>query len=299
MAREFHYGGQAVMEGVMIRGKKAAVVAVRRPNGELALNIRPLPAIYTGRLRQVPFIRGVIVLLEALVLGISSLVYSANVSLEEEGEELSRGATWLVLLVSIAFAVGLFFLAPLFLTRVIDPYINSSLVFHLIEGGIRLVILLGYMMAISFLPDIRKVFAYHGAEHKTIHAYEDGVPLEAEAVQKYSTAHARCGTAFLLAVLVIAIIVFALIGRQVVWLMVLSRVLLLPVIAALGYEATQYGARHMNNVLVRALVAPGLWLQRLTTREPDDKQIEVAVAALQQALVVDGEGEEEAQPDSS
>ena len=155
------------------------------------------------------------------------------------------------------------------------------------------------MMAISFLPDIRKVFAYHGAEHKTIHAYEDGVPLEAEAVQKYSTAHARCGTAFLLAVLVIAIIVFALIGRQVVWLMVLSRVLLLPVIAALGYEATQYGARHMNNVLVRALVAPGLWLQRLTTREPDDKQIEVAVAALQQALVVDGEGEEEAQPDSS
>ena len=299
MAREFHYGGQAVMEGVMIRGKKAAVVAVRRPNGELALNIRPLPAIYTGRVRPVTVIRGVIVVLEGRVLGISFRVLSAHVSLEEEGEELSRGATWLVLLVSIAFAVGLFFLAPLFLTRVIDPYINSSLVFHLIEGGIRLVILLGYMMAISFLPDIRKVFAYHGAEHKTIHAYEDGVPLEAEAVQKYSTAHARCGTAFLLAVLVIAIIVFALIGRQVVWLMVLSRVLLLPVIAALGYEATQYGARHMNNVLVRALVAPGLWLQRLTTREPDDKQIEVAVAALQQALVVDGEGEEEAQPDSS
>lgn len=299
MAREFHYGGQAVMEGVMIRGKKAAVVAVRRPNGELAFNIRPLSTIYTGRLRQVPFIRGVIVLLEALVLGIGSLVYSANVSLEEEGEELSGRATWLILLVSLAFAVALFFLTPLFITKLLDPYINSSLVFHLIEGGVRLVMLLGYMMVISFLPDIRKVFAYHGAEHKTIHAYEDGVPLETGSVQKYSTAYARCGTAFLLAVLFIAIIVFALIGRQVVWLMVLSRVLLLPVIAALGYEATQYGARHMNNVFVRALVTPGLWLQGLTTREPDDRQIEVAVAALQQALAVDRGEEEEAQPDSS
>ena len=297
MTKEFHYGGQAVMEGVMIRGRKVASIAVRRPNGELAFNIKPLPSIYTGRLRQFPFVRGVIVLIEALVLGISSLVYSANVSLEEEGEELSGGSLWLMLLVSIVFAVALFFLAPLFITKLLDPYISSSLVFHLIEGGVRLVIFLGYLKAVSLLPDIKRVFSYHGAEHKTIHAYEAGVPLEAESIRKYSTAHARCGTAFLLAVLIIAIIVFALIGRQVVWLMVLSRILLLPVIAALGYEATQFGARHMNNGLVRALVTPGLWLQGLTTREPDDSQIEVAVAALQQAVAVD-QGEE-VQPTSS
>lgn len=271
----------------MIRGRKTVTTAVRRPNGELAIKSKALSSIYTGLVRKTPFIRGVIVILEAMVLGIGSLIYSANVALEEEEAKLSGSSTWLILLFSLAFGVGLFFLVPLFITNLLAPYISSSLVFHLVEGAIRLVIFLGYLWLVSFMPDIRRVFAYHGAEHKTINAYEDGVPLEAAEIGKYSTAHARCGTAFLLAVLVIAIIVFALIGRQAVWLMVLSRVLLLPVIASLGYEVTQFGSRHMDNGLVRVMMTPGLWLQSLTTREPDERQIEVAIAALKGALAID------------
>ncbi len=289
MAGKFHYGGQAVMEGVMMRGQKTVATAVRRPNGELAVRNKPLSSIYTGWVRKAPFIRGVIVLLEAMVLGISSLIYSANVALEEEEEKISGGSIWLILLFALVFAVGLFFLAPLFLTKLLDSYISSSLVFHLIEGGIRLAIFLLYLRLISLMPDIKRVFAYHGAEHKTINAYEDGASLEAEEIGKYSTAHARCGTAFLLAVLIIAILVFALIGRQEVWLMVLSRVLLLPVIASLGYEVTQFGARHLKNGFVRAMMAPGLWLQKLTTKEPDDRQIEIAIAALESVLASDRE----------
>ena len=296
MAKKFHYGGQAVIEGVMIRGQKVAATVVRRPNGELATKTKPLSPIYTGWTRRTPFTRGIIALFEAMALGVSSLVYSANVSLEEEekppggsgeSEKLSSASVWLILVVSMALGVGLFFLAPLFLTRLIDPYISSSLVFHLIEGSIRLVIFLGYLKLISLLPDIKRTFAYHGAEHKTIHAYEDGAPLEPEAIKRYSTAHVRCGTAFLLAVLVIAILVFALIGRPSIGLMVLSRILLLPVIASLGYEATQFGARHIQNSFIRAIMAPGLWLQSLTTNEPDEGQIEVAVAALKEVLVTD------------
>lgn len=298
MAGKFRYGGQAVMEGVMMRGQKTVAIVVRRPNGKLAINTKSLSAVYTGRMRQTPFIRGIIVLFEALVLGLSSLIYSANVSLEEEKEKISGGSIWLILGLSLTLSVSLFFLAPLFITKLLDPYITSSLVFHLIEGFIRLAIFLGFLKLISLLPDIKRVFAYHGAEHKTIHAYEDGAELETQAIRQYGTAYARCGTAFLLAVLVIAILVFALIGRQTLWLMVLSRVLLLPVIAALGYEATQFGARHMNNGFIRALMVPGLWLQSLTTREPDDSQIEVATAALKEVLATD-QGEEAAQQASS
>jgi uncharacterized protein YqhQ len=287
MARDFRYGGQAVMEGIMIRGQKTSATAVRRPNGEVVVSSKPLPRLYTGRLRQTPFVRGIIVLIESIILGINSLFYSANIALEEEGEDVSGGSTWLILGLSFALAIGLFFIAPLFLTKLLDPYIESSIIFHLIEGGIRLVIFLAFLKLISLLPDIKRTFAYHGAEHKTINAYEDGVDLEAKAIHKYSTAHTRCGTAFLLAVLIIAIIVFALVGRQAAWLMVLSRVLLIPVIAAIGYEATQFGARHMNNILVRAVMTPGLWLQSFTTRQPDESQIEVAIVALNEVLSTD------------
>jgi uncharacterized protein YqhQ len=161
------------------------------------------------------------------------------------------------------------------------------LVFHLIEGFIRLVVFLGYLKLISLLPDIKRTFAYHGAEHKAIHAYEDEAPLEAEVISRYSTAHARCGTAFLLAVLVIAILVFALIGRQEVWIMILSRILLLPVIASLGYELTQFGARHIQHSFIQVIITPWMWLQSLTTNEPDEEQIEVAVAALKEVLAAD------------
>ena len=238
-------------------------------------------------MRKTPLIRGIIVLIEAMVLGIRVLLYSANVALEEEDEKISGGMVGVLVIVSLVFAVGVFFMAPLFLTRLLDPYIPSSLVFNLIDGVIRLALFIAYLKLITLVPDIKRVFAYHGAEHKAVNAYEDGVPLEVEAVKKYSTAHVRCGTSFLFAVLIIAIVVFSLIGRPPLLQMVLSRLILIPVIAAIGYEVTHFGARHIKNGLVRAILAPGLWLQTLTTREPDDRQLEVAVTALKQVVEVD------------
>ena len=287
MAQRFRYGGQAVIEGVMMRGQKTVVTVVRRSNGELATNVQSLAAIYTGWMRKTPLMRGIIVLIEAMVLGIKTLLYSANMSLEEEEEEISGWLIWTLVAVSLALAVGLFFMVPLFLTTLLNLYIDSSLVFHLIEGFIRLAIFIAYLKLMTLVPDIRRVFAYHGAEHKTVNAYEDGVPLEVEAIKGYSTAHVRCGTSFTFIVLIIAILVFALIGRELLWLMVLSRVILLPIIAALGYEVTYFGARHTKNGLVMAILAPGLWLQALTTREPDDSQLEVALSALKKVVEID------------
>ena len=271
----------------MMRGRKNVVTAVRRPGGELAIETETLSGIYTGRLRRTPLIRGIIVLIEALVLGIKTLLYSANVSLEEEEADISGWQVWIVIIIAFAFAIALFFLAPLFLTKLLDPYIQSSLVFNLIEGFIRLAVFVAYLKLISLIPDIKRIFAYHGAEHKVINAYEDGVPLEVEAVKGYDKAHVRCGTSFLFVVLIIAIIVFALVGRPSLWLMVSSRILLIPVIAALGYEVIYFGARHAKNGLVRAVLAPGLLLQGLTTNEPDDSHLEVAITALRQVVELD------------
>jgi len=287
MAKDFHYGGQAVIEGVMIRGRKAAVTAVRRPGGALITDTRPLAPVYIGRMRRTPLLRGIIVLIEAMVIGIRSLLYSANVALEEEEEEISGKAVWLMIGIAMALAIVLFLITPLFLTRLINPYIDSSLVFHLVEGFIRLIIFIAYLKIVGLLPDIKRIFTYHGAEHKTVNAYESGVPLEIEAVRKYSTAHVRCGTSFLFAVLVIAIVIFSLVGRPSLWLMVLSRFLLIPIIAALGYEFILFGAKHARNILVRIVLTPGLWLQALTTKEPDDRQIEVALCALEKTLEID------------
>ena len=287
MAKRLRYGGQAVIEGVMMRGQKTVVTAVRRPSGELALDTQPLATIYTGRMRKAPLIRGIIVLIETLALGIKTLLYSANVSLEEEEEKVSGGLAWVMVAISVALVVALFFIAPLFLTKLLDPYINSSLVFHLIEGCFRLAIFIAYLKVMTLFPDIRRVFAYHGAVHKAINAYEDGAPLEVEAARGYSTAHRRCGTSFLFVVVIIAIVVFALIGLPSVWLMLLARIILIPVIAALGYEIIYFGAAHSNNAVVRAIMAPGLLLQSLTTREPDDSQLEVALSALKRLVEVD------------
>jgi uncharacterized protein YqhQ len=298
VTKKFYYGGQAVIEGVMIRGQKTMVTAVRRPNGELAMNTQPLATIYTGWMRKTPLVRGVIVLIEALVLGIKTLLYSANVSLEEEEEKISGGLVWAMVIFSVALAVALFFMAPLFLARLLDPYIHSSLVFHLIEGFIRLAIFIVYLRLMTLVPDIKRVFAYHGAEHKTVNAYEDGVPLEVEAIKGYSTAHVRCGTSFLFAVLIIAILVFALIGRpSSLWLLVVLRIILIPLIAALGYEVTHFSGRHTKNGLVRAILYPGLLLQKLTTREPDDSQLEVAISALRKVVEIE-QPEEAAQASS-
>jgi len=287
MANKFYYGGQAVIEGVMMRGRRTAVTAVRRPNGGLSVNIQPLSSLYTSRIRRMPFLRGIVVLVESLVLGIKTLLYSANVSLEEEEEEISGGLVWIMLAVSLLLAVALFFIAPLFLARLIEPYIASSLLFHLIEGVIRLAIFIAYLRLITLMPNLKRFFSYHGAEHKVVNAYEAGVPLDITAVKQYHTAHVRCGTSFLLVVLVIAVLVFALIGSTSLWLMLLFRVLLIPVIAAVAYEITQFGARHVHNGIVRVVITPGLWLQRLTTSEPSDDQIEVALTALQKVVEID------------
>ena len=284
MADRFYYGGQAVIEGVMMRGQRTLVTVVRRPDGSLAMDTHPLSTLYTGRMRKTPFVRGVVVLIEALVLGIKALLYSANVSLEEEGEKVSGGVLWLTLIVALGFAVALFFVTPLFLTKLLGTYVSSPLIFNLIEGCIRVIIFVAYLEVMRLLPDLKRVFSYHGAEHKAVNAYESGAPLEIEAAKQYSTAHVRCGTSFLFAVLIISIIVFSLVGLPSLWLMVLSRIVLIPVIAAIAYEFTYFGARHTGNGLVRAILTPGLWLQSLTTREPDDSQLEVAIVALKRVV---------------
>jgi uncharacterized protein YqhQ len=297
VAKKFYYGGQAVIEGVMMRGRKTMVTVVRRPSGGLAVNTKPLPAIYTNWIRQTPLLRGIVVLIEAMVLGIQSLLYSANVALEEEEEEISGGLVWLMVIVSLTLAVALFFIIPLFATKLLGPYANSPVVFNLIEGFIRLGLFIAYIKLISLLPDIKRLFAYHGAEHKAVNAYEDGTPLEVEAVKAHSTAHTRCGTSFIFVVLIIAIIVFTLVGLPSIWLMVLSRIVLIPVIAALSYEIIYFGTRHKDKGIIRAILAPGLWLQALTTREPDDSQLEVALAALERVTEMD-QPEEVAQASS-
>ena len=296
-AKRFYYGGQAVIEGVMMRGQKTMVTAVRRPGGGLAMDIQPLAAIYHGRLKKIPMLRGIVALIEAMTLGIKSLLYSASVSMEEEEEDISKKSLWIMVATALVMSVGLFFIAPLFLTGLANPYIQSSLVFHLIEGIIRLAIFVAYIWLIGLLPDIKRVFTYHGAEHKAVHAYEDGVPLEVEAIRKYSTAHVRCGTSFIFAVLIIAIVVFSLIGRPSLWIMVLSRVILIPVIAALGYEFIYFGANHAKNTLMKVILAPGLLLQSMTTREPDDSQLDVALTALKKVIEID-QAEEAAQASS-
>ena len=275
----------------MIRGRSSVVTAVRRPSGEVVLDVKPVPSIYTSRLRRIPLVRGVIVLIEAMVLGIKSLLHSANIAMEEEVEEIPTKVIWGMMASAAILVVVLFFIAPLFLTKLVNAYIPNSLLFQLIEGVIRLAIFIGYLKVISLMPDIKRVFTYHGAEHKAVNAYEAGVPMEVDAIKKYSRAHVRCGTSFLFVVLIVAIVLFTFVGRQVLWLMVLSRVVLIPVIMALGYELIQFGARHTGNRLVRILLSPGLRLQSMTTGEPDDKQLEVAIAAMNKAVEIDREEE--------
>jgi len=289
MEKSFHYGGQAVIEGVMIRGKEGVAISVRQPNGELNTVKQPLASIYKGRLREMPLVRGIIVLVETLVLGTQSLLHSAQVAAAEEGgEKIPTALLWGTVAASLALGVALFFMVPLFATRyLIYPYVNSALLSVVLEGLIRIGIVIAYLKLISLMPDIKRVFAYHGAEHKVVNAYEAGVPLEVESVKNYSTAHARCGTAFLFIVLIIAIFVFALVGRPTLWILILSRIILIPVIAVISYEIMKFGAGHIKNKMVRILLAPGLMLQAITTREPDDSQLEAAISALKEVIEID------------
>ncbi len=289
MAKSFHYGGQAVIDGVMIRGKEGVAISVRQPDGQLNVVKQPLASIYKGRLRETPLIRGIIALIETLVLGTQSLLHSAQVAATEEvGEKIPTAVLWGTVAASLALGVALFFMVPLFATRyLIDPYVESAVLSSIFEGLIRIGIFIAYLKLMSLIPDIRKVFAYHGAEHKTVNAYEAGVPLDVESVKVYSTAHARCGTAFLFIVLVVAIFVFALVGQPSLWIRILSRIALIPVIAVISYEIMKFSASHSGNPVIRVLLAPGLLLQTMTTREPDDGQIEAAISALNEVVQID------------
>jgi uncharacterized protein YqhQ len=293
--KKFNYGGQAVIEGVMIRGRTSVVTAVRRPGGEIAVDTKPAPAISSSWMRRTPLLRGIVILIEAMVLGIKSLMFSANIAIEEEHEELSTKAMVTMLGSAAVLVVLLFFIAPLFLTKLINAYLPNSLTFNVIEGVIRLVIFVGYLKVIGLMPDMKRVFTYHGAEHKSVNAYEAGVPMEVEAIKKYSRAHVRCGTSFLFLVLIVAIILFSFVGRPALWLMVLSRIVLIPVIMGVGYEIIYFGAKHTHNWFVKIILWPGLMMQSLTTGEPDDKQLEVAIAAMNKAVEVDN-AEEMAAP---
>ena len=271
-------------------------VAVRRPNGAIAIQSKPLSTLFTGRLRQFPLIRGVIVLIETLALGMRALTYSANVGMEDpdadpdgeiEQEELGAVSVALMLTVSLLFAIGLFFLVPLFASRPLEGMFGGDLFSNIAEGVIRMVIFLIYIWVIGKMGEIKRVFMYHGAEHMTVHAQEHGDPLEIETIRNYSPAHPRCGTAFLLTVMVGAIVVFAFIPRDPLWWLITSRIIFIPVIAAGAYEIIRWSSRYSDNVMVKLITSPNLALQKLTTRWPDDDQIEVAIAAMKQALESD------------
>jgi len=284
--QEFSYGGQAVMEGVMMRGSRNMAVAVRRPDGEIDVHTEPLnTAIYSGTVSRIPFLRALTSLWDVLVLGIRTLMYSAEVALGEEEEvEFNGPVAWGTVAVSFVFGIGLFFVGPLLLVGLIDRFIESAFLSNIIEGILRLAIFVAYIVLIGLLPDIRRVFAYHGAEHKTINAYEAGAELVPEEVSRYSTAHYRCGTAFLLSVMVISILIFALLGRPPMPLRILSRIVLIPVVAGVAYEYIKLTNRYRHLAFVRVIAAPNLALQRLTTREPDLSMLEVSITALQHVL---------------
>jgi uncharacterized protein YqhQ len=287
------YGGQAVIEGVMIRGRNFFSLAVRREDGTIEQRQEALNPLYNGRLRRWPLVRGFLVLLETLVLGIKSLQMSANLavmdpaSTNEKDEGIPAVVMATTLAVSLIFGISLFFLLPLGIVWALDSVITSDLLSEIVEGVLRLAILVAYISAISLLPDVKRVFAYHGAEHMTVHAHEAGLPLNIENVRKFGTPHPRCGTAFLLTVVVVSIVVFALLlGPPLEW-RIASRILLLPVIAAISYEIIRFSGAHQNSLIGKSIAQPGLWLQRLTTRQPDDQQIEVAIRAMETAIAAD------------
>ena len=342
-AGSFYYGGQAVLEGVVIRGRRLVAVAVRRPRGDIALRVEKLGGVYSARLRRIPFLRGIIVLWEALALGTRALIFSSNVALEEEEGEISGPFLWATVGVALAFVIALIFVGPVLATGLLEDAIDNERLTALVEGVIRLAVLLGYLGLIGLVPDIRRVFAYHGAEHKSINALEHGAPLEVAAVrgeirwavvvgergvivlvpairgvfayhgaehksinaleagaplevasvQPFSTAHPRCGTSFLLVVVVISVVLFVLVGTPPLWERLLSRVGLVPVIAALSYELIRLGGTFQGNRGVRGVLAPTLWLNRAPPREPDDSQVEVALHALREVLAGDAAPEPE------
>jgi uncharacterized protein YqhQ len=295
----------------MMRGSRAVAVAVRNPQGHIVVHSEPLDArVYGGPIAKVPLLRGLTMLWDSLVLGMRSLMYSADIAAGDvnagaAAAQLVAGSTpdasgserprafegpvmYGILIFSFAFGIGLFFLLPKVLAQWVQRWTGSIVWGTVAEGVIRLILFVGYIWAIGLMPDIRRVFGYHGAEHKTINAYEANAPLTVEGVRPFTTAHPRCGTAFLLTVVVLSILVFAPLARLPLGWGLVARVLLIPVIAMLGYEFIRFSARHISNPLMRAVIAPSLALQSLTTRPPDDSMLEVSIAALKRVLEIEG-----------
>ena len=288
-SRDAPVGGQAILEGVMMRGVSTWAAAVRTPEGEIEITSEPVVSwAKRHRILRVPVLRGVVALAESLKIGFRALAFSANAQMDEDEEPIG-GFTWgLTVALSLALAVGLFFVVPVGLTSLIKDQLGSAVLFWLVEGVVRTAIFIGYIAAISRLPDLRRVFEYHGAEHKTISCFEAGDELSPARAARYSRLHPRCGTSFLLIVMVLAIFVFAPLGLPEWYWLVLSRVLGIPLIAGLSYEVIKWAGRNRRKVWVRTLMWPGLMLQNLTTREPDHDQLAVAIASLEEVLAVEG-----------
>lgn len=280
------YGGQAVIEGVMMRGQKAFAVAMRAPDGSIAVHTEPLASIYRSGITKIPFLRGVILLWDALGLGMRALTLSANTQTGED-EKLEGPALYLTLAVSLSFGIGLFFLLPTSVGGGVEYWLTQNGLNYaywfgnLAEGVFQLLLLIGYVWAIGFMPDINRVFQYHGAEHKTINAFEAGAELTPETVEKFPIEHPRCGTAFLLTLVLFSIILFSLLGPLPFYLRIISRILFIPVLAGIAVEYIRWTANNLNNPIVKLLIKPNLALQLLTTRPPDREMLAVAIESFQ------------------
>lgn len=280
MNKKPNVGGQAVIEGVMMRGKTHVAVAVRQPDGEISVDVRPVNSISDRYpILKKPFLRGVVSLVESLVMGMKALAYSAQVSGDED-EKLDSKEMALTIAVSAGLAILLFIVIPTWSMRFLTGITQDHMALNLAEGVLRMAIFLAYIAVISSMNDIQRVFQYHGAEHKTIYTYEAGLPLKVENVRPFSTLHPRCGTNFLMIVMLISMFIFTFLGWPSLWERIASRIILMPVIAGVSYELIRYAGAHTDNTLVRIAITPGLLLQKLTTRQPDDSQIEVAIASL-------------------
>jgi uncharacterized protein YqhQ len=274
------YGGQAVIEGVMMRGQKAFAIAMRAPDGKIVVHQEQLDPIYRSRVAKIPFVRGVILLWDALGLGMRALTIAANTQTGED-EKIEGPALYATLGIALLFGIGLFFLLPAGLGSLTEKLLGWNVWWsNVVEGVIRLCLLVGYIWAIGFMPDVKRLFAYHGAEHKTINAFEAGAELTPESVAHFSLEHPRCGTAFLLTLVLLSIVVFALLGPLPIWWRLASRVLLIPLLAGVALEYIRWTANHLRNPVVRWLIKPNLALQSLTTREPDARMLEVAITSF-------------------
>jgi len=283
------YGGQAVIEGVMMRGKSSVAMANRAPDDEIIIHKENLTGIYTSNLSKIPFLRGLIVLWDALGLGMRFLTLSANVQTGEE-EKLEGPQLYFTLALSLIIGIGFFFLTPALISGLFEHYAQvSPWISNLIEGVLRLILLIGYLWAIGKMPEINRVFMYHGAEHKTINAFEDGVELTPDNVKPYSVQHTRCGTSFLLTLVLLSIIVFSLLGPLPLLWRLLSRLLMIPVLAGVSYEYIRMLSKYMDSPVVQFIIKPNLALQRMTTREPSLKMLEVSIQAFKEMTKMEAE----------